>query len=253
MTPENTENDYTEIDLLHLLGVLWRRAWAIVLAALLFGGAAFSYTYFLVTPLYKATALMYVNNSDISVGNTTVSLADLNASKTLVDSYIVIMKTRLTLNDVIEEAGLTYTYEELYDMISAASVNGTEIFGITVTSPDPAEAEKIANTIVDILPGKIAEIMDGSSARAVDFAVVPAKKSSPSILKNTAVGILLGVVLSCGVLILLDLLDEQIRDEDYLTKTYALPVLAGIPDMLSAKAKTGYYSSNYSSSAGKGQ
>ena len=40
-------------------------------------------------------------------------------------------------------------------MIEAKAVNGTEIFEVTVTSEDPAEAERIANTVVDILPDKI--------------------------------------------------------------------------------------------------
>lgn len=229
---DNQKEDYIEIDLLRLMKALWRRVWVIMLAMLVCGAAAFLYTDFFVTPLYSASALMYVNNSSINVGNTSVSLADLSASQTLVDTYIVIMKTRLTLNEVIEQAELDYTYEELRDMISAAPVNSTEIFEITVTGPDPDEAEHVANTIVKVLPEKISEIMDGSSVRTVDFAVRPTQKSSPSITKNVAVGLVIGMLLSCGAIILLELLDEQIRDEEHLTQTYELPILAVVPDLL---------------------
>lgn len=223
---------YLEIDLLRLMRTLWHRAWAIVLAMLLCGAAAFSYTRFLVTPLYESSALMYVNNSSITVGSTSVSLSDLTASQSLVDTYIVILKTRLTLNDVIQQAEVDYSYEDLRDMISASPVNSTEIFEITVTSPSPSEAERIANTIVKILPEKISEIMDGSSVRVVDFAVQPTEKSSPSITKNVALGLIAGMILSCGAILLSELLDEQIRDEEYLTQTYELPVLAAVPDLL---------------------
>lgn len=250
MNPKTQEDDYIEIDLLRLGAALWHRAWAILLAALLLGAAGFSYAYYLVTPMYESTALMYVNNSDISVGSTSISLSDLSASKTLVDTYIVIMKTRTMLNEVIEEAELSYTYEELYEMIDAKSLNDTEIFGITVTGANPEEIERIANTVADILPGKISEIMDGSSARLVDFAVIPTKPSSPNIMKYTAMGVLAGLVLSCGIIILRVLLDEQIRGGDYLTQTYELPLLAEIPDLLSKK-KGGYYSYGAYSAAGK--
>lgn len=248
---ENRKEEYMEIDLLRLLRALWHRAWAIVLAMLLCGAAAFSYTYFLVTPLYKSSALMYVNNSSITVGSTSVSLSDLTASQTLVDTYIVILKTRLTLNDVIEQAELNYTYEDLRDMISASPVDSTEIFEITVTSPYPAEAEKIANTIVKVLPEKISEIMDGSSVRTVDFAVRPTAKSSPSITKNVALGLIVGMILSCGVIVLLELLDEQIRDEEYLTQTYELPVLAAVPDLLKSGEASKYGYGSYYAAAGK--
>lgn len=220
-----------EIDLLSLARALWRRAWVIVLAMFVCGAAAFSVTYFLITPKYESSVLMYVNNSSISVGSTSVSLSDLSASQTLVDTYIVILKTRLTLNEVIEQAELPYSYEQLRDMISAASVNSTEIFEVKVTSPDPVEAERIANTIAHVLPEKISEIVDGSSVRTVDFAVQPTRKSSPSITKNVALGMILGFALSCGVLILLELLDEHIRDEEDLTAVYDLPVLAVVPDL----------------------
>lgn len=242
------EDDY--IDLLKLAGALWHRAWAIILAVILFGGAAFSYAYFLVTPLYESSALMYVNNSSFSVGSTAISLADLNASKSLVETYLVIMKTRMTLNEVIKQAQLDYTYEELRNMVDASAVNETEVFQITVTSADPQEAEIIANTIVEILPEKIAQIMDGSSARVVDYAVVPSQKSSPSITKYTAIGMALGFIVSCGVIILIELLDEQIRSGDDLTKTYELPLLASIPDLMAAKGHSGY-GAYYTAVAGK--
>lgn len=247
MNPDTRKADHAEIDLLHLLKVLWHRAWAVVLAMLLCGGSVFAYTYYLITPLYQSSALMYVNNSSITVGSTSVSLADLSASQSLVETYIVILKTRLTLNEVIEQAEVDYSYEELVKMIDASPVNETEIFEITVTSPDPSEAEKIANTIVKVLPEKISEIMDGSSVRTVDFAVRPNQKSSPNFTQNVALGLIVGFVLSCSVLILLDLLDEQIRDEEYLSQAYGLPVLAVVPD-LAARDASPYDSGGYGSS-----
>lgn len=240
MERETQKNEYIQIDLVRFAKALWHRAWAIVLAMLLFGAAGFYHAYYQITPLYRASALMYVNNSSISVGSTSVSLGDLSTSQALVQTYAVILKTRLTLNEVIERAGLNYSYNQLNGMVSAASVNDTEIFRITVTSADPVEAELIANTIVEVLPKKIEEIMDGCSARAVDYAVVPTAKSSPNITSYVEKGLLLGFVISCGIIILIELLDEQIRDEDYLTQTYDLPVLAGIPDLLSPKTRSGY-------------
>lgn len=153
---------------------------------------------------------------------------------------IVILKTRLTLNEVIEQVGLEYTYEELRDMISATSINSTGIFEITVTSPDPAEAERVANTIVQVLPEKISGIVDGSSARTVDFAVQPTRKSSPNVTRNVAVGCVIGMILSCVAITVLELLDEKIRDEEYLMQTYHLPVLAAVPDLIKSGGSVPY-------------
>lgn len=231
------------IDLLHLAKVLWKHAIAIVLAGLIFGAAAFIGTKVFVTPMYDARALMYVNSTNLSLGGSKVSIstAEISAAKSLVDTYSVILKTRMTLEDVIEQSGVSYTYEQLVKMITAGSVNGTEVFYINVKSADPAEAELLANTIALVLPDKIASIVDGSSVRIVDYAVKPAVKSSPNTAKNAVLGALLGVVLSCGLIIVMDLMDDQIHDVDYLNNTYSdIPVLAVIPDLLS-KNKSSYY------------
>jgi len=242
------DEGYIDIDLMQLAKALWRHVVIIVLAMILGGGTGFALARYVVPAKYQASALLYVNNSSLSVGSTSISLSDLSASQTLVDTYIAILKTRLTLNSVIEEEGVDYSYAELKEMIGARAVNGTEIFEVTVTSENPKEAERIANAIVKVLPDKIAQIMDGSSVRTVDLAVVPNKPSSPSLRNYMVVGALIGLLFSCGIIILQDLMNEQITGEDELLQVYGLPVLAAIPNMLADQAgKT--YGSYYAKAA----
>jgi len=232
--------EYMEIDLIQLAKALWRHIVIIVLVMILGGGAGFAMARYVIPAKYQASALLYVNNSSISMGSTSISLSDLSASQTLVDTYIAILKTRLTLNDVIEQAGVDYTFAEMKGMISAKAVNGTEIFEVTVTSKDPQETERIANTIVKVLPSKIAQIMDGSSVRTVDLAVVPQAPFSPSVRNYTLLGAMVGLLLSCGIVLLRELLNEQIMGEEDLLQVYDLPVLATIPDMLAVQAGKAY-------------
>lgn len=238
-------SQYYELDILHLLGQLWRRLWLIVIAGLLFGGGGFAFSTFVVTPKYEAEALMYVNNTSASLGNTSFSISssELTAAQSLADTYIIILKARTTLNEVIEKEDLDYTYEELYDMISSDAVNGTEVFSIRVTSEDPEEAKNIANAIARILPDKISGIVDGSSVRVVDYAITPSESVSPSIIKYTAVGFLGGALLVCIIIVIRTLLDTLIHDEDYIIQTYDFPILAVIPDHTKSSEKYKYNNS----------
>lgn len=241
----NNQDEELEIDLLKLLNALWRKAWVIALSAIMCGAAFLAFTVFFIRPLYKAEALMYVNSSNISLGGTKVSISqgELTAAQSLIKTYAVILNTRTTLHDVIAKSGVDYTYEELSEMISAESVNSTEVFSVTVKSPDPKEAELLANTIAQILPAKIASIVEGSSARIVDYAVEPAEKDSPSRMKNALIGFALGFFAACAVLIVIDLMDDLIHDPDYLIQTYDIPILAVIPDLVSGKSTNEYYQS----------
>lgn len=241
------DEDYVEIDLLKLGKALWHRAWLIVLIMIVGGAAAFSYAYFLATPMYEASAMLYINNSSIALGSTKVSISsgDLTASQGLIDTYSVILKSRMTLETVIETAELPYDYEELKEMIVTGSVDGTEVMEITVTDPDPAEAAAITNTIVDILPDKIVSVVEGSSVQIVDYAVVPVEPVSPNIRNYTLIGILIGFALSAFVIILRTIVDTAIRSEEYLLETYSdIPVLSVIPDLLHEKHRSDQYYSN---------
>ncbi|MCR5783026.1 MAG: hypothetical protein K6G90_09875 [Clostridia bacterium] len=239
---EEQNSKFYEIDILQILAAIWHRAWIVVLAAIIGAGAGFSIAEFVITPKYKAQVLLYVNNS-LSVGGTSFSIStgELTAAQKLVDTYIVILQSRSTLEEVKKKSGVDYSYNEMRDMITASAVNNTEIFSVSVTSKNKEEAASIANVIAKVLPIKIGEVVENSSVRVVDKAVVPASKASPSTLRYTAIGLLLGMLAVCGIIVVRELTDTQIRSEDYLIQTYNLPVLAVIPDLFNTK-KTGYYS-----------
>lgn len=248
----NKNNDEIEIDLLKLIKVLWRKALVIILVAVLTASAVFAFTLFFIEPAYDATASIYVNNSSFSFGSTSFSISssELSASNSLVNTYIYILKSRTTLEDVISRAELPYTYEALSKMITAKAVTGTAAFDVTVRSASPTEAEHIANTIAQVLPERIAEIVDGSSVRIVDYAIVAAHRSVPSYSKNTIIGFLAGAVLAAGIVIVRFLIDEQndvvIHSADDLKELYPnIKVLAMIPDLRLSEKKGYYYSSYY--------
>ena len=250
--------DQDTIDLLELARELWKNVLIIALVAVLLGSAAFGYTVFMLKPEYQATASLYVNNSSFSLGNTSFSISssDLTASNSLVSVYIYILNSRTTMEEVIKEADLTYTPEQLGKMISAQGVTSTGAFEVTVTSSNPSEVELIANTVAKILPDRIAEIVDGTSVRIVDYAIIPSRRSGPNIVKNTAMGILAGAVLCCAVIVLRFMLDgkskEMIKSSDDLHTMYpSVMVLAMIPDMRVAEKKNSYYSSYYGPSDDK--
>lgn len=222
----------TEIDILHILFALLKKWLLLAVATLLGAVLAFGYTHFFTKPVYESSAYLYVNTNAVSVGATKISLADMNAASSLVDRYSVILQRRLTLEKVIEEADLSYSYEQLYRMVRVSPVNNTEIFSVTVQSSDPAEACKIANTIVRVLPDRISSIIQGCSVSVVDMAVEPRTPTSPSYPKNIVIGMLLGFIFSAAFVVITDIFNDRIDSDEWITETFGeeLPLLAACPD-----------------------
>ncbi len=238
----NTKNEAVEVDLNRLWRAVLGRIWIVCIAAIACAAITLGATIYLITPKYQSSAVFYVNNSSISMGDTSLSITsgDINASKDLVNTYAVILQSRTCLNDVIDYADLAYSYTELRSMISTSSVNNTEVFQVVVTAPDAKEAETIANAIAYILPNQITDIVEGTSAKIVDYAVVAPKPSSPDYTKNTILGFLIGLGLSVGLIVLYAMQDVTIRTEEDIEQCTNLPILAAIPDM-EAPSKGGYY------------
>ena len=224
-----------EIDIWRIIKVVWHRLWAVILVAALGGTLAFAYASYAIKPKYQASTLMYVNTGDLSVGNASIiSAASLSTAQRLVDTYVVILNSRTTLEAVIEQAGLQgkYSYEALKSMIHAEAVNDTEIFQVTVVSTNAQEAANIANTIYPVLKEKIQAIMGVESVEMVDRAVPNPRKVSPNTTRYTAIGIIVGAVACAVLLVLIDFFDDVIRSEEDVKQVIDAPILAAIPDLL---------------------
>ena len=239
----NNTNNEVYIDLRQLFTLLVRKSWLIAVISILCAAVVFLWTYFLITPQYEADIKVYVNNSSLSLGSASFSISssEISAAQSLVNTYVVILNSRSTLDELVSRTDLGYTAEQLEKMISAEAVNETEIFKITVTSSKPEDSAKIANAIALILPAKIADTVEGSSVRIVDYAQTPTKMSSPNYTQNTVFGFIIGMLLSSVVIVCLDLFNSSVRSEDYLTETYPdIPLLTVIPDTAPGK-EYGYY------------
>ena len=240
--------EYFVIDLTHIIKTLIQRAWLIIIASFIGAAIGFSIAAFAIAPTYSSSIMLYVNNSSFTVGDIgfSISSSEISAAQSLVKTYTVLLKNRTTLEEIIKTTGVDYEWKELYNMIEAAPVNGTEIMGVTVTCEDPYEAEKIANGIARILPRRISEVVEGSSMEVVDSAIAVKEKVAPSITGFTAIGFVLGALLSCLFVVVLALIDNTVHDEEYILNTYNYPILAKIPDLLETPTKRyGYYQRYY--------
>ena len=236
---QEKNNGYITVDLLQILKMVINKLWLVLLVGIICAGIGFGYATYYIKPTYSSTVLLFANNSSLNVGSTTfkISAADLQASQGLVRTYSEILKTRTTLEQIIEKADVDYSCAQLSGMISAGDVNETEIMGITVTCEDPYIATKIANCIATVLPARVSEIIDGATMEIVDTAVPNLQKVAPSVTKYTMMGFIIGVLLVVGIIAVISILDDTIYDDNYVIETYNYPILAKVPNLISDGTK----------------
>ena len=236
----NNENSRSyELDIRRICTVLWRRAWALLLAGVFLATIAFGYAWFFVTPAYASGVKIYVNNF-VEANYGAYSPAQLTGAQQLAKTYMVILESRPVLEQVQEKTGLQYTQKQIKAMITAEAINETEVFQIVVTCGNSKHAAMIAEAFAEVLPETIAQVVEGSSIRVVEHAVENPDPIGPNYQMYTICGALAGIVLCAAVIILFDMMDMSIDSEEYLTSNYEnVPLLAVIPH--DETGKNSYY------------
>ena len=215
-----------EIDLVEVFYLLWGHILQIIACFLAGALLAFGFTYFFVTPMYQASASIYIVSAS---NNSIVNLTDLQIGSQLTADYQELMLSRPLLQDVIKNLDLDTNYRSLAGQVSITNTNDTRILKVTVTDSDPERAADIANELIKQARIYLPEIMETETPNVVEDAVVPTQKSSPSNTRNAALGALLGLVLTCGITAMQMILNDTIQTEEDVERYLDLTVLASVP------------------------
>lgn len=227
-----------EIDIQEMIFNYLHHWWVIAVCAIAFFAMALAYTNLFITPQYRASVKVYVNNSVSTSSVEAIASADLSVSQRLVKTYVNIIRSDTVLQKVSEEKNLPYAAAQLRGMITASQVDNTEIFDVYVTHPDPKMAAEIANAIADVAPGEIAGFVEGSSTKIIDYAKVPTAPFTPNYVNNALIGLAIGAVLAVVYLTIRYLLDVRILDAEDLENMFEYPVLGQVPDIAQADSRT---------------
>ena len=219
------EQDEDTIDLLELfMGLLAH--WTLIAATAVVGAVLMAlYTFFLVTPMYKATATIYV----VSRNDSVLNFSDLQVGSELTSDYIKVFEMWEVHEKVISNLDLDYTYTDMASMLSVTNTSDTRMLDITVTNPDPEEAAAIANEYADVGAKYISEKMKTDEPTLMSSARVPENPFSPNKAKNILLGFVVGFVLACAVVVLRTMLDDTYKSADDIRKYTGMVVLASIP------------------------
>lgn len=221
----NIKREEDMIDLLEIGRYLLSQLWKIIICFVIGGVLAGGYTHFFITPQYSAQATIYV----LTKTTTVTSMADLQLSSSLTTDFQRLIMTRPSLETVIENLGLDYTYGEMTGKVTVNNPQGTRFLEITVTDPEPKLARDIANETAAVAMDRIAYTMNTDKPKIVENAIIPAGASSPNLTKNAMYGAIFGAALMIIWLLLKFVADDTVKTEEDVRKYLDLNVLATLP------------------------
>ena len=224
-----------EINILALCKSLLRKAWLIVLCAVVFGIGGYIYTDQCVDPMYRSSILLYVNNSAKTDDNDNISSSDLATSQRLVKTYIIILRSDPVMDKVAanleRSTGKKLSGAAINGMISAGAEDDTEVFRVSVSNTDPVLAAEVANAVAAVAPKEIEAVILGSSAKVVQQASVAGAPYSPNKTRQAALFAVIGAVLAIAFVLIREFMDVRIKSEEDLAEICDAPILGYIPEL----------------------
>ena len=223
-----------ELDLKELFSMFWNKKAEIALITLVLMVIGIVYSYFFITPIYKASTTLVLVQSSSTVsqtGDSAITSTDITMNSKLVSTYSELIKTNTVFGQVASNLNISDEEAKMIKKnISVSSVQNTEIIQITVKDEDPNKAATIANEIAKVFSEKIVEIYNISNLYLLDRAEAPTHASNINHTKDIIIFACIGLVIAAAYVLVASMLDNTIKTEEDIEKMGGLVVLTLIPD-----------------------
>lgn len=223
--PEKNTGKGTKLELFEFLFYAKNRLKLIVYPMLAAMIAAMLYAFVIATPMYEATAQLYVVNSKDSA----INLSDLEIGSYLTSDYQWIFKTWEVNQQVINNLDLPYSMIEMKDMLTVENPSNTRILLITFASVDAKEAAAVANEYAEVASQYISDFMLTSKPSIISTALEPLEPARPRKMIIVAIATMLAGLAALWCLFIAFLTDDKINSASDLRKHLGAEPLATIP------------------------
>lgn len=226
MTNINVQEDFNdEIDLMELFKMLLDNLLLIIGLGVLGFALAFGYTKFLVEPTYSSVSTVYIQPT---VKDNQVVASDITTNQKLTTTYTEIAKSNTVLSQVLPYFSNDLTKKQMASAISVRSIGETQIISFTAVTTDPELSARLVNRVVDVFVNEVKEIMAIDNLTIIDRAIVNEDKVGPNTTMNSAIGLILGLMIGVGIAFLKMMLNRTIQTRVDAERLLGIPVLGEI-------------------------
>jgi capsular polysaccharide biosynthesis protein len=226
------------LTLKEFLQILWKRAWIIVLVALVSVGTALGAS-LLQTPVYEASAKLLLGQKQDEDQLPSNLMGEVEGLQQLTHTMVEAVDSRPVAEETIQRQGLQMDPQNLLDNLTVEQLEDTQFLLLSYSDTDPERAREIVNAVSDVSSNKIAEANASPSDITVmvwEYAAVPRAPISPDPVRNGLLALGLGLMLGVGLAFLLEYMDDHWRSPKEVEQVSGVPTLGIVPELKVAKS-----------------
>lgn len=216
-----------EINIKDFLEYLKKYILIILIVVVLFVAGIIFYDKNLKVPMYSSSTTIVLTQTN-QAQEATITQNDLQINSKLVSTYSEIVKSKLVLQQVINNLNLDYTYKELNKNVSVENVQNTEILKVSVKDKNANNSSQIANNIAKIFSKEVSKIYDLNNVSIIDRAQVPKDVCNNTLKRDMVLSVFLALFGSVAIIFIIYYFDDTIKLTENLEEEIEMPVVAKV-------------------------
>ena len=204
----------------------WILIVSITLVATLISGIL---SFFVIKPTYEASTKVFVGKEESSLEGYNTN--DIQMYQKLLQTYAETIKTNEVVQAAINNTNADLSVKDVKDSLTVTPIADTQILQIKYKNNDPEVAKSILENITNEFVILSKELVPNGNVRVIEAVQLPEDPVAPNKKMNIAIAFLLGLMVSVGLVFLLEYLDNTYKNKEQLEKDLGIPVLGAIPDV----------------------
>ena len=184
-------------------------------------------SFFVIKPTYETSTKVFIGKEESNVEGYNTN--DIQMYQKLLQTYAETIKTNEVIEAAIKNTNTNLTVEEVKKSLTVTPISDTQILQIKYQNKNPQVAKKILGNITDEFIILAKELVPNGNVRVIEAVQLPENPVAPNKKMNIAIAFLLGLMVSVGVVFLLEYLDNTFKSKENLEKELDIPVIGLIP------------------------
>ena len=215
------------ISLSEILDALRRKWLLIAVITVLCTGIAAGVSIFVIEPVYETSTKLFIGKEENSVEG--YNNNDIMMYQRLLKTYSETIKTKDLVSRAVNRTAYDITSAEILEKLNVTTVADTQILQLSYKSKNPNEAKAVLEEIAAEFITTSKELVPNGNVTVIQTIYAPENPVSPNIKMNIAIGFLLGLMVSVGIVFLLEYMDNTYKNKEQLENDLDIPVLGMIP------------------------
>ncbi len=204
----------------------------IVVTTILFAIGSWVYTKNYVTPTYATRMSFSIRASNRNGESITVN--EQSADTSLARNYCDLVTSDVVaekVSEYLEANGVKVSPSAIKGMIVPSAGEKSAVIHLKLSASDPQKLYLVAQAIAVVAPNEVPSLAGAGEMVLINRPTKSTTPVAPIVKDNVTISAILGVFLSCAVIILIAVLDTTIWREEDLDRSFDIPVLGSVPSM----------------------